>query len=71
MQRKLTAEGDIVEVRRRLDSLDLAANIVVLDLVAEVRNSGVGRVVSTEYLDSLLDLVRAVDIIDCRSMSTM
>ena len=50
-----------------LDSLDLTADVVLLDLVAEVRNSGVSGIISTEDLDCLLDLVRAVDIVDWRS----
>ena len=48
-----------------LDSLDLAADVVLLDLVAEVCDGRVRRVVSAEDLDSLLNLVRLVDVIDC------
>ena len=62
---KLTAQSDVVEVGGGLDGLNLAADIVLLDLVAEVCDSRVGRVVSAEDLDSLLDLVRLVDVIDC------
>ena len=62
---KLTAQSDVVEVGGGLDGLNLAADVVLLDLVAEVCDSRVCRVVSAEDLDSLLDLVRLVDVIDC------
>ena len=59
------AEVSVVEVSGGLDSLDLAADVVLLDLVAEVCDGRVRRVVSAEDLDSLLNLVRLVDVIDC------
>ena len=62
---KLTAQSDVVEVGGGLDGLDLAADVVLLDLVAEVCDGRVRRVVSAEDLDSLLNLVRLVDVIDC------
>ena len=61
---KLTAQSDVVEVGGGLDGLDLAADVVLLDLVAEVRNSGVGRVIGAEDLNGLLDHVGTVDVID-------
>ena len=44
--------------------MDLATDVVFLDLVAQVCNGRVCRVVRAEYFNCLLDLVRAVDIID-------
>ena len=54
-----------------MDSLDLATDVVVLDLVAEVGDSGVSGIVSTEDLDGLLYAVGLVDIVDCRTLLEM
>lgn len=62
--RTLTAQGNIVKVGGQLDSLELATDVVVIDLAAQVRNSRVGWVVSAEHVDSLLDLVGLPDILD-------
>ena len=60
----LTAEGDIVEMCRGSDCLDLSPNIELFDFVSKICNRGVGRVISTECFDSFLDLIRFVNIID-------
>ena len=59
----LTAKCDIIEVRRRLNGLELAANVEVFDLVAKVRNCGVRRVIRSKYLLGFLHLIRLIDII--------
>ena len=69
MTGKRTTKGDIIEVSWRLDSLDLASDVVVVDLVAEVGNSRVRRVVCAEDLNGLLDHIRAIDVIDCAPIS--
>jgi hypothetical protein len=65
-----TAEGDVVKVGWSLDGLDLAADVVLLDLVAQVGDSGMCRVVSAKDVDGLLDLVRLVDVVDCSRVSS-
>ena len=49
---------------RRLDGLDLATNVVVLDLVAKVGNGRVCGVVRAENLDCLLYAIGLVNVID-------
>lgn len=60
-----TAELDVVVVLGRVDGLDGAANVEVLDGVVEVRDSGVRLVVGTEDLLGLVGLVGLVDRRDC------
>lgn len=59
-----TAKGDIVKVGWWLDGLELSADIEVLDLAAKVCHGRVSRVVCTEDLHSLFDLIRLVDVVD-------
>lgn len=63
--RKLTAEGNVVIVLGRLDSLDIATDVELLNRVLKVSDGRVGIVIVTEDLDGLLDLVRSVDRGDC------
>lgn len=62
---ELTAKGNVVEMNRKLNSLYLSADVVVLDLVAQVCNGGMGRVVGTENLNGLLHPVGLVDVVHC------
>lgn len=48
----------------KLNSLNLAANIVVLHAAAEVCNRGMGRVIGTENFGGFFDFVGLIDIID-------
>jgi hypothetical protein len=59
-----TAEGNIVEVGRCLDSLHLAADIEIFDLVAEIGNGRMSGIVGTEDLNSLFHSVRSIHIFD-------
>jgi hypothetical protein len=61
----LTTQTNVVEVSRRLDRLDLAANVEVLHSVAKVGNGRVCGVVCTANFGRFFDLVRPVDILDC------
>lgn len=63
-ERGLTAQSNIIKVRRGLDGLHLAANVVLLDLVAEVGNGRVCGVIRAEDLNGLLHLIGAVHILD-------
>ena len=69
MRWRRTAKGDVVEVSRWLDGLNLSTNVVVLDFAAEVRDGRVGRIVCTKDVDSFLHLIGLVDVIDWRSNS--
>jgi hypothetical protein len=46
-----------------LDGLDLSAQVEVIDSVSEIRNRGMGRVISAKNLNSLLDFVWRVNIL--------
>jgi hypothetical protein len=61
----LTAEGNIVEMSRCLNSLDFATDIEIFDSIAEVCNRRMGGIVGTEYFNGFLYSVRSVDIFDC------
>lgn len=63
-QEILTSEGNVVKVVGRLDRLDFAADVKLLGLVVEVRNSRVGTVVGTHDIDRLEVLVGLVDVGD-------
>lgn len=56
------SEGNVVKVGRSLDSLDLTADVKLLDIVAEVSDGRVGNVIRTKDLLSLVGLVRSVDV---------
>lgn len=56
------SEGNVVKVGRSLDSLDLTADVELLDIVAEVGDGRVGNVIRTQNLLSLVGLVRSVDV---------
>lgn len=58
------SKGNVVKVSRSLDSLDLTADVKLLNVVAEVCDGRVGDVVSTHDLFSLGGLVRSVDVRD-------
>ncbi|RUS35261.1 hypothetical protein BC938DRAFT_473426 [Jimgerdemannia flammicorona] len=51
-------------MRRRIDSLDAAADVELLGLVVQIEDGRVGGVVCTENELGLLDLVRAVDVLN-------
>jgi hypothetical protein len=57
------SERDVVVVRRSLDRLDLAADVKLLGLLVEVRDSGVSAVVSAHDLGSLEGLVGSVNVV--------
>jgi hypothetical protein len=57
-----TAEGNIVEVGRCLDSLHLAADIKIFDPAAKIGNGRMSRIIGTEDLNGLLHSVRSVNI---------
>ena len=61
---ELTAKGNVVEMNRKLDSLYLSPDVVVLDLVAKIGHSRVCGVVRAKDLDRLLHAVGLVDVID-------
>ena len=61
---KHTSESNIVKVCGRLDSLELATDVEVLDLVSEVGNSRVRGIVSTENLLCFLHLVRLINVVN-------
>jgi len=61
----LTAEGNIVEMGRCLDSLNFAADIEIFDPIAEICNRRMSRIISTKDLNGLLHSVRSVNIFDC------
>lgn len=63
------AQSDIVKVCRRLDGLDLSADVILLDLATEVCDGRVGGVVRTKDLYGLVHLVGAVDILDYAPVS--
>lgn len=63
---KLTSVGNIVEMGGWLDRLQLATDVIVLHLVAQVGHSRVSGVVGTEDVDRLLNLVGLVDVLDYR-----
>ncbi len=48
---------------RGLNSLNVAADVVVLHATAEVGNRGMGKIVRAKYMNRLLDKVRLVHIV--------
>lgn len=60
----LTSVGDIVVVDGRLNSLDIASDVELLDVLVEVLDSRVSKIVVAKDLNSLLDLVRGVDVLN-------
>jgi hypothetical protein len=60
----LTSEGDIVEVSRCLDGLNLSTDVELLDSVAEVCDGWVSGIVGAENVDSFLDAVGGIDVLD-------
>ena len=66
---ELTAKGNVVEMNRKLDSLYLSADVVVLHFVAEVSDGWVSRVVGAEDFDCFLHSIRLVDVVDCNGCS--
>lgn len=56
------SEGNVVKVGRSLDSLDLTADVELLDIVTEVSDGRMGNVICAEDLLSLVGLVRSVDV---------
>lgn len=60
----LTSKSNIVKMHRGLDRLNLSADVELLGFVAEVCNRRVCRIVSPKDLDSFLNLVRLIDIVD-------
>lgn len=60
----LTSVGDIVVVDRGLNSLDIASDVELLDILVKVLDSRVGKIVVTKDLNSLLDLVGGVDVLN-------
>ena len=60
----LTSKGDIVKVCRCLDGLHLATDVVVFCVIAKVRHSRVSRVISAKDVDSLLDTIWLVNVVD-------
>lgn len=65
------SEGNVVKVGRSLDSLDLTADVELLNVVAEVSDGRVGDVVSSHDLFSLNSLVRSVDVRDFNRWSVL
>ena len=59
-----TAQSNIVEVCWQLDGLNLASDVVILDLGTQVSDGRVCGVVCAEDLDGLLHTVGLVDIVD-------
>lgn len=59
----LTSQSHIVEVDGGLDDLQFATNVEVLNTTAKVSDRRVGRVVSAKDFDSLLDLIRFIDVV--------
>lgn len=47
----------------RLDDLQFATNVEVLNTTSKVSDRRVGRVVSAKDIDSLLDLIRFIDVV--------
>lgn len=62
--RKLTSEGDVVEVRGRSNGLDLSSDVELLGGLPEESNGRVGNVVGAENLLSFEGLVGPVDVVD-------
>jgi len=60
----LTSVGDIVVVDGRLNSLDIASDVELLDVLVEVLDSRVSKIVVAKDLNSLLDLVGGVDVLN-------
>lgn len=59
-----TSEGDVVKVGWGLDGLELSTDIELLDLVSQICNRRVGRVIGTKHFDGFMHLVRPVDVLN-------
>lgn len=60
----LTTERNIIEVNWRLNSLYFSTDVEFLCSAAKVRHRRVRRIIGAKNVNSLFDLVGAVDIID-------
>lgn len=60
----LTSIGDVVVVDGGLDSLNVASDVELLDVLVKVLDSRVSKIVVAKDLDSLLDLVGGVDVLN-------
>lgn len=56
--------GDIVVVDRSLDGLNVSSNVELLDGLVEVLDSRVSKIIVSKDLDSLLDLIGSVDVLN-------
>lgn len=61
---RLTSVGNIVVVDRSLDGLNVSSNVELLDGLMEVLDSRVSEIIVSKDLDSLLDLVGSVDVLN-------
>ena len=46
--------------------MNFATNVVILDVIAKIRNRWMSWIVGTKDFDGLLDTIWLVDIIDCK-----
>lgn len=60
----LTSESDVIVVHQTVNGINLATNVEVTSSSVQVLDGRVSLIVGTEDLDSLLLLVRAVDVVD-------
>ena len=64
----LTSKGNIIEVGRRLNRLNFATDVKVLDGIVEIEYCGMCRIVVSKDFFRFHSLVRSIDVLHCKGL---
>ena len=60
-----TSESDVVKVIGELDCLYFSANVELFHSLVEVSDCRVGEIICSEDINSLFDLVKGINVLNC------